>query len=60
MEITQLNFVITLVTDIILLVVMFIGLLRLRVYEHGAFGLGRLLWRQVSYRFSLAMVFSIR
>jgi hypothetical protein len=62
MEITQLNFIITLVTDLILLLVMFIGLLRLGFHERGAFGLGRLLWRQVGYLFSFGfgVVFSIR
>ena len=53
MEVTKLNFIVTFVTDIILLVVMFIGLLSLRFHERGAFGLGRLLWRQVGYWFSL-------
>jgi hypothetical protein len=59
MQITKLNIIVTLVTDIILLFVMFIGLLRLRLHERGTFGLGRLLWRQVGYwYFSLAVVFS--
>ena len=58
MQITKLNIIVTLVTDIILLFIMFIGLLRLRVYERGTLGLGRLLWRQVGYWcFSLAVVF---
>jgi hypothetical protein len=60
MQITKLNIIVTLVTDIILLFVMFIGLLRLRLYERGTFGLGRLLWRQVgNWCFSLAVVFFI-
>ena len=35
------------ITDILLLVVMFIGLLRMRRHAAGTFGLGRLLWKQV-------------
>jgi hypothetical protein len=49
MRITKLNLIVSLVTDIILLFVMLIGLLRLRLHERTAFGLGRLLWRQVGY-----------
>ena len=42
-----------------LLLIMFFGLLRLGFHERGAFGMGRLLWKQVGYWcFSLAMVFS--
>ena len=38
---------------------MFFGLLRLRLHERSAFGLGRLLWKQVGHQyFSLAVVFS--
>ena len=38
---------------------MFFGLLRLGFHERGAFGLGRLMWKQVSYwYFLLIMVFS--
>jgi hypothetical protein len=59
--ITKLNFIVTLATDIILLFIMFIGLLRLRPHERKTFGLGRFLWRQVGYWcFSLATVFSVR
>jgi hypothetical protein len=50
---------VTLATDISLLLIMFFGLLRLGFHERSAFGLGRLLWKQVSYlRFSLGMAFS--
>jgi hypothetical protein len=59
MQITKLNLIVTLVTDIALFFIMLTGLLRLRHHERGAFGLGVLLWRQVGYWFSLA-VFSIR
>jgi hypothetical protein len=38
---------------------MFFGLLRLGFHERGAFGLGRLLWKQVGYWFfSLVVEFS--
>ena len=62
MQITKLSLIVTLATDIILLSVMFIGLLRLRLHKRGTFGLGRLLWRQVGYYwcFSFAVVSSIR
>ena len=56
----MLNVLVTLVTDISLLLIMILGLLRLGFHERGAFGLGRLLWKQVGYwYFSLVVVFSI-
>jgi hypothetical protein len=59
LHITELSIIVTLVTDIILLLIMIFGLLRLGCHERGAFGLGRLLWKQVGYWcFSLFMVFS--
>jgi len=36
-----------LVTDIALLLIMLVGLLRLRLHGGGTFGLAQLLWRQV-------------
>jgi len=36
-----------LVTDVALLLIMLVGLLRLRVRGVGTFGLAQLLWRQV-------------
>ena len=62
MNITQLLFLITLVTDLILLFLMFMGLFRLGFHERGVFGLGRLLWKQVGHWFSFGfgVVFSIR
>ena len=39
-----------LVTDLVLLVTMFVGLLRLRRHGAGRFALGRLLWKQVRSR----------
>jgi len=45
-ESTKLNIIITLGTDIILLLIMLVGLLRLNLHESGAFGLGRLMWKQ--------------
>jgi len=38
--------IVTLITDVILLVIMLVGLIRIRQYGGGAFGLGRLLWKQ--------------
>ena len=46
-ESCKLNIVVTLVTDITLLLIMLVGLLRLRRYGAGTLGLGRLLWKQV-------------
>jgi len=43
---TKLNTITTLVTDIALLLIMLIGLLRLGFHEPGVYGLGRLMWRQ--------------
>jgi len=43
---TKVNILVTLVADILLLLIMLVGLLRLRCHEHGAFSMGRLLWRQ--------------
>ncbi|KAN0125617.1 hypothetical protein V8E52_000824 [Russula decolorans] len=45
-HISELNILVTLATDIILLLIMFFGLLRLGFHERGVFGLGRLLWKQ--------------
>jgi hypothetical protein len=57
-HISELNILVTLATDIILLLIMFFGLLRLGYHERDAFGLGRLMWKQVGYWcFSLAVVF---
>ena len=59
LDISKLNILATLATDIILLLIMFFGLLRLGFHDRGAFGLGRLLWKQVGYWCSsLAVVFS--
>jgi hypothetical protein len=49
LRITKLNILVSLGTDIILLLIMFFGLLRLGFHERSAFGLGRLVWKQVSY-----------
>ena len=59
MHISELNILVTLATDVILLLIMSFGLHRLGYHDRGAFGLGRLLWKQVGYwDFSLAVVFS--
>ena len=41
------------VTDIILLLIMLVGLLRLGGHRGGTFGLAHLLWKQVQWLFSL-------
>jgi hypothetical protein len=46
-ESTKLGIVGVLLTDIVLLLIMFIGLLRFRSDGGGTFGLGLLLWKQV-------------
>ena len=57
--ISELNIFVTLATDIILLLIMIFGLLRLGFHERDAFGMGRLLWKQVRYWcFLLAVMFS--
>jgi hypothetical protein len=48
MERNKLAFIITFAVDIILVLTMFLGLLRLRGRGRGVFGLARLLWKQVS------------
>jgi hypothetical protein len=48
--------IITVITDIILFVTMLVGLLRLLTDSSSAFGLVRLLWKQVGpARFSFAV-----
>ena len=49
LRITKLNILVSLGTDIILLLIMFFGLLRLGFHERSAFALGRLVWKQVGY-----------
>jgi hypothetical protein len=43
----KLNILVTLVTDIILLVFMLVGLLRVRLHDGGTLKLGPFLWKQV-------------
>ncbi|KAI0276823.1 hypothetical protein BC826DRAFT_1114015 [Russula brevipes] len=45
-EISKLSTISTFVTDIVLLLIMLVGLLRLRVQGVGTFSLGHLLWKQ--------------
>ena len=47
MNVIQLNVLVTLITDIVLLLTMLIGLLSKHLYERSTYGLGRLLWKQV-------------
>jgi hypothetical protein len=46
-QITKINLISTLVTDVVLLLIMLVGLLRLRVKGVGMLSLGQLLWKQV-------------
>ena len=48
-EVTKPNVVASLITDVALLLVMLIGLFRLRLGASGAFALGRMLWNQVRW-----------
>lgn len=41
------NIIVTFIADIILLLIMLVGLLRIRRQGGGTFGLGQLLWKQV-------------
>jgi hypothetical protein len=43
----KLNIVVNLITDIVLLLIMLVGLLRLRSEGGATFGIGDLLWKQV-------------
>ena len=54
------SIIVALVTDIVLLLLVLVGLLRLLHGSGGSFALGRLLWKQVgSERFRFAVVLSI-
>jgi hypothetical protein len=55
---TKLNLISTLITDIVLLLIMLVGLLRLGFHESGVYGLGHFMWRQVGCLHS--SVFSVR
>jgi hypothetical protein len=46
MQSNKMNIIVSLASDVVLLLIMLVGLLRLRV-EIGEFGLGRILWNQV-------------
>ena len=55
--VAKLNFVSSLITDVVLLLIMLVGLFRSHIRGGGAFALGRMLWNQVWWwRFSLAML----
>jgi len=49
----KLNMIVTVITDVILLLMMLVGLLRIRRYGGGTSSLAHLMWKQV--RFSVAM-----
>jgi hypothetical protein len=48
-QITKLNLISTLVTDVVLLLIMLVGLLQLRIKGVGMLSLGQLLWKQVRW-----------
>jgi hypothetical protein len=50
----KLNLIPMLITDITLLLIMLVGLLRLGFHEPGVFGLGQFMWRQVGLSTLLA------
>jgi len=49
-ESDKLNVIFMAITDCFLLVVMVIGLLRMRIHGAGTFSLGQLLWKQVRWK----------
>jgi len=55
----RLNLIATLATDISLLIIMLIGLLRLRFHERSALGLGHLLWKQGLIWFLIATLVEV-
>jgi hypothetical protein len=57
LESTKLTVVVSLVSDILLLLIMLIGLLRMRLKAGRAFGVGSILWKQVRWwPFLLTMI----
>jgi hypothetical protein len=51
------NIISSLVTDVVLLLIMLMGLLRSGISKGGAFGVGRMLWNQVRWwQFLLAVI----
>ncbi|KAN0103995.1 hypothetical protein V8E52_011425 [Russula decolorans] len=51
-----LSFIPTIISNLVLLLIMLVGLIILRRHDGGRFGLSRVLWKQVWWRFSLAIV----
>jgi hypothetical protein len=49
----------TIFADLVLILIMLVGLLLLRRHGGGTFGLTPILWRQVWWRFCLAVIHSI-
>lgn len=57
MEATKPTVFASLITDVVLLLIMLVGLLRMRLDRSGSFALGRILWKQVrSSQFFLAVI----
>jgi hypothetical protein len=60
-ESIKLSVIAAFVSDSILLLIMLLGLVRLRLHRGGTFALGRLMWKQVGcWHFFLTTVNSIR
>lgn len=58
---STINIIASLVIDVTLLLTVLAGLLRLRIQKGGAFGIGRLLWKQVWLQsFTCSMMSSVR
>ena len=56
MDSNKINIILSLASDVILLLIMLVGLLRMRI-EIREFGLARVLWNQVRWcRFLLAVI----
>ena len=46
-ESSKLNIIVLLITDVVLLLIVLVGLLRMRHQGHMTCGIGQLLWKQV-------------
>jgi hypothetical protein len=53
---SKIGFIATLTTDFVLLIIMLVGLIRLRLRGYGMMSLGRTLWKQVGQRCFLQYV----
>jgi hypothetical protein len=58
-EIRVLGLIPAIFADLVLILIMLVGLLLLRRHGGGTFGLTPVLWRQVWWRFCLAVILSV-